>query len=52
MNENKELFETMPVPKALATLAIPTIISQLITMKFIWRRRRKLDFPPAGNAEG
>lgn len=32
MNENKELFETMPVPKALATLAIPTIISQLITM--------------------
>ena len=32
MNENKELFVTMPVPKALATLAIPTIISQLITM--------------------
>jgi Na+-driven multidrug efflux pump len=26
------LFEKMPVPKALATLAIPTIISQLITM--------------------
>lgn len=32
MNENQEVFETMPVPKALATLAIPTIISQLITM--------------------
>lgn len=32
MNTNKELFESMPVPKALATLAIPTIISQLITM--------------------
>ena len=32
MNKNRELFETMPVPKALATLAIPTIISQLITM--------------------
>ena len=32
MNTNKELFETMPIPKALATLAIPTIISQLITM--------------------
>ena len=32
MNKNKEIFETMPVPKALATLAIPTIISQLIIM--------------------
>lgn len=32
MDENKEIFESMPVPKALATLAIPTIISQLITM--------------------
>lgn len=32
MQENKALFSTMPVPKALATLAIPTIISQLITM--------------------
>ena len=32
MNNNKEIFETMPVPKALATLAVPTIISQLITM--------------------
>lgn len=32
MNENKELFETLPMPKALATLAVPTIISQLITM--------------------
>lgn len=32
MDENKKIFESMPVPKALATLAIPTIISQLITM--------------------
>ena len=32
MQENKALFSTMPVPKALATLAIPTVISQLITM--------------------
>lgn len=32
MNANKEIFESMPVPKALATLAVPTIISQLITM--------------------
>lgn len=32
MSENKELFENLPVPQALATLAIPTIISQLITM--------------------
>lgn len=30
-NENAELFETMPVGKALAIMAIPTIISQLIT---------------------
>lgn len=28
----KYLFETMPVPKAVATLAIPTIISQVVTM--------------------
>ena len=32
MNNKREVFEKMPVPKALATLAIPTIISQLITM--------------------
>lgn len=32
MNENTELFENMPVRKALASLAIPTIISQLIVM--------------------
>ena len=32
MDSKKELFETMPVPRALASLAIPTIISQLITM--------------------
>ena len=28
----KYLFESMPVPKAVATLAIPTIISQVVTM--------------------
>ena len=28
----KELFETMPVPKAVATLAIPTVIRQVVTM--------------------
>lgn len=32
MDSKRELFEKTPVPKALATLAIPTIISQLITM--------------------
>lgn len=32
MGENQELFEQTPVPKALAALAVPTIISQLITM--------------------
>lgn len=32
MDRKKELFAHTPVPKALATLAVPTIISQLITM--------------------
>ncbi len=32
MTKNRELFEKTPVPKALAALAVPTIISQLITM--------------------
>ncbi len=32
MDNNTDIFETMPVNKALAKLAIPTIISQLITM--------------------
>lgn len=38
----KYLFEKMPVPKAVATLAIPTIISQVVTMiynladTFLW----------------
>ncbi len=32
MDSKRELFEKTPVPKALATLAIPTIISQLISM--------------------
>ncbi len=32
MDNNTELFETMPAGKALARLAVPTIISQLITM--------------------
>lgn len=30
----KELFETMPVPKALAALAVPTIISQLVNLVY------------------
>lgn len=30
----KELFETIPVPRAVATLAIPTIISQVVTMLY------------------
>ena len=31
-NDKTELFETMPVGRALLTMAVPTIISQLITM--------------------
>lgn len=30
--EEKYLFESMPIPKAVTTLAIPTIISQVVTM--------------------
>lgn len=30
--ETKEIFETRPVPSALAKMAIPTIVSQLITL--------------------
>lgn len=33
-NSKKELFETMPVKKAIATMAIPTIISQLINLVY------------------
>ncbi len=32
--QNRELFETMPVPKALLKLALPTIASQIITMVY------------------
>ena len=28
----KELFESVPVPRAVATLAVPTIISQVVIM--------------------
>lgn len=31
-NNNKEIFEIMPVPKAVQTMAIPTIIGQLIVL--------------------
>ena len=34
MQNNREIFENMSVPKALATLTVPTIISQLITMVY------------------
>ena len=29
---NKEIFESVPIPKALATLAVPTIIGQLVVL--------------------
>ena len=31
-SRTKEIFETKPVPSALARMAIPTVISQLITL--------------------
>ena len=33
-SEERYLFEEMPVHKAVATLAIPTVISQLVTMVY------------------
>ena len=33
-NEKTELFETMPVAKAIAVMAVPTIISQLINLVY------------------
>ena len=32
IQNKREIFENMPVPKALATLAVPTIISQMISV--------------------
>ncbi len=34
MNQNKELFENAPVSKAVATMAIPTIISMLVVVVY------------------
>lgn len=34
MNKNQDLFERMPVPKAVAAMAIPTIISMLVTLVY------------------
>ena len=34
MDDRKNLFETMPVGKALMKMAVPTVISQLITMVY------------------
>ncbi len=33
-DRNRELFETKPIPKALLSLAVPTIISQLVVMAY------------------
>ena len=34
VSAKKQLFETMPVPKALAAMAVPTIISQLVNLVY------------------
>jgi len=34
MEKNKEVFENMSIPKAVATMAIPTIISMIVTMAY------------------
>ena len=33
-NENRHLFEEMPVPKAVMTMAVPTIVAQLIILVY------------------
>ena len=32
--DRQEIFATMPVPKALLTMAVPTIISQLVNLVY------------------
>ena len=32
--DKTELFETMPIPKAVATLAIPTVVSSLVMVLY------------------
>ncbi|MBR2765760.1 MAG: cation transporter [Blautia sp.] len=34
MNSRKEIFENMPVPRAMMVMALPTILSQLITLLY------------------
>ena len=34
MKENNELFTTMPVGKAVARLAVPTVVSQIIVILY------------------
>ena len=38
MNNNKELFESAPVPKAVAVMAIPTMISMLVVVIYNIRK--------------
>ena len=32
--DRKDIFENVPVPRAMLTLAVPTVISQLITLLY------------------
>lgn len=41
--EQTALFSEAPVRKAVLTLAIPTVISQLITVVYIWRTHFSLE---------
>jgi Na+-driven multidrug efflux pump len=36
MNHKTELFETVPIPKAVLTFALPTILGMLITVAYIF----------------
>lgn len=48
--KNKEIFESVPIPKALAILAIPTIIGQLVVLVsfYVYRRFEKSIAKAAG----
>lgn len=35
MNTNRELFEEAPVPKAVALMAVPTMISMLVVVIYL-----------------
>ena len=46
--KEKQIFEQMPVPKAVFTLAVPTVISQLIVLGMYRKQQRTHLITPGG----